>query len=86
MIRDSNKESGKLLLELQDIKNDSVVNIRHFVAYDAERKILIEPSEDGAIEVLTDRNNQPLILNTLGYKGIYEIVGLYKLVPKKPRR
>ena len=65
---------------------DSVVNIRHFVAYDAERNILIEPSQDGAIEVLTDRNNKPLILYTLGYKDIYEIVGLYKLVPKTARR
>jgi hypothetical protein len=81
-----NKESGKLLLELQEIKNDSVVNIRHFVAYDAERSILIEPSQDGAIEVLTDRNNKPLILYTLGYKDLYEIVGLYKLVPKTARR
>ena len=52
LINDSSKESGKLLLELQEIKNDSVVNIRHFVAYDAERNILIEPSQDGAIEVI----------------------------------
>ena len=38
LIRESNTASGKLLLELQEIKNDSVVNIRQFVAYDAERK------------------------------------------------
>ena len=50
------------------------------VAYDAERNILIEPSQEGAIPVLTDKNNQPLILYTLGYKDIYEIVGLYQLV------
>ena len=71
---------------MQEIKNDSVVNIRHFVAYDAERNILIEPSQDGAIEVLKDRNNKPLILYTLGYKDIYEIVGLYKLEPKTATR
>ena len=86
LIIDSSKEGGKLLLELQEIKNDSVVNIRHFVAYDAERNILIEPSQQGAVEVSTDRYNQPLILYTLGYKDIYDIVGLYQLVPKNPTR
>ena len=55
LINDSSKEGGKLLLELQEMENDSVVNIRHFVAYDAERNILIEPSQEGAIPVLLDR-------------------------------
>ena len=70
-----------------NIVNINFVNINHFVAYDAERNAIIEPSQKDAIQVVTGSDNiSPLILETLGFKDFYEIVGVYKLAPKPSRR
>ena len=86
IISDCAVEKKKLLLELQDVKNKKVVNINHFVAYDASKNMVIEPSQSGGLEIFKDIDNYPLILQTLGYDGTYEIVGVYMLVPKPKRR
>ena len=89
LVKDCSRAAeGKLLIELQEKNRDAaaIVNINHFVAYDAERNIVVEPSQKVAIEVVTGIDNYPLILEALGYKDYYEIVGLYKLVAKPSTR
>jgi len=85
-IKECDVEKGKLLLELKDVRHEAVVDIRHFVAYDASRNIVIEPSQRRGIEIIRNIDNYPMILDTLGYSKSYEIVGIYKLVTKPPMR
>ena len=70
------------MLELQDKRNKTVDKINHFVAYDAKKNIVIEPSQRDGMEIFRDVDNQPMILETLGYELTYEIVGVCKLVQK----
>ena len=80
-------DEGKIILELQGIHTLSTpsLDIRHCVAYDASRNMVVEPSKQGGQSVIKNVDNYPMILETLGYTDIYEIVGIYKLVPKLPR-
>ena len=73
-------------MELQDKRSKTVEKINHFVAYDVEKNIVIEPSQRDGLEILRDVDNQPMILETLGYELTYEIVGVYKLMQKPPMR
>ena len=82
IISECDIKKEKLLLELQDKRNKTVDKINHFVAYDAKTNIVIEPSQRDGLEIFRDVDNQPMILETLGYELTYEIVGVYKLVPK----
>ena len=50
------------------------------------RNIVIEPSQRGGLEILKDIDNYPLILDTLGCADSYEIVGIYRLLPKPTTR
>jgi hypothetical protein len=82
IISECDIKKEKLLLELQDKRSKTVEKINHFVAYDVEKNIVIEPSQRDGLEIFRDVDNQPMILETLGYELTYEIVGVYKLVPK----
>ena len=73
-------------MELKDVRTETLVDIRHFVAYDASRNIVIEPKQRVGLEIFRDLDNYPLLLETLGYAGTYEIVGIYKLLQKPTRR
>ena len=88
VITEASREKGKLLVELS-LKNSTSVpslNIRHFVAYDASRNIIIEPAQRGGLEIIKDEYNYPMILETLKYADTYDIVGVYKLTKKIPNR
>jgi hypothetical protein len=73
-------------LELKDVGHAANVDIRHFVAYDASRNIVIEPSQRCGIEIIRNRDNYPMVLETLGCASNYEIVGIYKLLHKPTRK
>ena len=87
-ITEASSENGKLLLELSLKTSTSVpsLNIRHFVAYDASRNIIIEPAQRGGLEIIKNKDNYPEILESLKYTETYEIVGVYELTKKKPNR
>jgi hypothetical protein len=88
VITEASRENGKLLLELslKTLTLMTTLNVRHFVAYDASRNIIIEPSQRGGLEIIRNEDNYPEILETLKYTDTYDIVGVYELNIKQPRR